>query len=167
MVKKRVRVWAWEQARLAKKVTYENFLGGPAVLEAFRAGALDLVTIGNTPPIQAQGAGERILIVAAWQLSGPEYGLAVRPASSDTAGRHSGKRIGYAEGTARQRFVLNVLKLSGLTRKDVTLVPLRSADFPDAIRSGGIDVGSLNEPHFSRYWPIMPIAAPAPSPHRR
>ena len=51
------------QARLAEKVTYENFLGGPAVLEAFRAGALDLVTIGNTPPIQAQGAGERILIV--------------------------------------------------------------------------------------------------------
>jgi sulfonate transport system substrate-binding protein len=69
------------QARLAKKVTYENFLGSPAVLEAFRAGAVDLVTIGNTPPIQAQGAGERILIIAAWQLSGPEYGLTVRPAS--------------------------------------------------------------------------------------
>jgi ABC-type nitrate/sulfonate/bicarbonate transport system substrate-binding protein len=72
------------QARLAKKVTYENFLGGPAVLEAFRAGALDLVTIGNTPPIQAQGAGERILIVAAWQLSGPQYGLAVRPGLKPT-----------------------------------------------------------------------------------
>jgi sulfonate transport system substrate-binding protein len=71
-----------EQARLAEKVTYANFLGGPAVLEAFRAGALDLVTIGNTPPIQAQGAGERILIVAAWQLSGRSMASPCDPASS-------------------------------------------------------------------------------------
>jgi sulfonate transport system substrate-binding protein len=38
-----------------------------------------------------------------------------------------------------------------LTRKDVTLVPLRAADFPDAIRSGQVDIAVLNEPHFSRY----------------
>ncbi len=141
-----------EQARLAAKVTYANFLGGPAVLEAFRAGALDLATVGNTPPIQAQAAGERIPIVAAWQLSGPEYGLAVRPGLKLTRlADIRGKRVGYAEGTARQPFVLNVLKLAGLTREDVTFVPLRSADFPDAIRAGAIDVGPLNEPHFSRY----------------
>ncbi len=48
-----------EQAKLGSKVTYANFLGGPAILEAFRAGALDLATVGNTPPIQAQAAGER------------------------------------------------------------------------------------------------------------
>jgi sulfonate transport system substrate-binding protein len=141
-----------EQARLAEKVTYANFLGGPAVLEAFRAGALDLATVGNTPPIQAQAAGERILIVAAWRLSGPEYGIAVRPGLKLTRlADIRGKRIGYAEGTARQAFVLNLLKLAGLTRTDVTFVPLRSADFPDAIRAGAIDVGPLNEPHFSRY----------------
>lgn len=141
-----------EQARLRVKVSYANFLGGPAVLEAFRARALDLATVGNTPPIQAQAAGERVLIVAAWQLSGPEYGLAVRPGLTLTRlADLRGKRIGYAEGTARQPFVLNVLKLAGLTRTDVTFVPLRAADFPDAIRSGGIDVGPLNEPHLSRY----------------
>jgi sulfonate transport system substrate-binding protein len=43
------------------------------------------------------------------------------------------------------------LKLAGLTPKDVRLVPLRASDFPDAIRSGQVDVASLNEPHFSRY----------------
>lgn len=41
------------QAKLSSNVTYANFLGGPAILEAFRAGALDLATVGNTPPIQA------------------------------------------------------------------------------------------------------------------
>jgi sulfonate transport system substrate-binding protein len=141
-----------EQARLGSKVTYANFLGGPAILEAFRAGALDLATVGDTPPIQAQAAGERILIVAARQSSGRDYGIALRPGLKlARLEDFRGKRIGYAEGTARQPFVLNALKQAGLTRKDVVLIPLRSADFPDAIRSGQIDVGALNEPHFSRY----------------
>ncbi|MGD0106356.1 MAG: ABC transporter substrate-binding protein [Rhodopila sp.] len=141
-----------QQAGLGSKVTYANFLGGPAILEAFRAGALDLATVGNTPPIQAQAAGEQILIVAALQLSGSDYGIAVRPGLKlARLEDFRGKRIGYAEGTARQPFVLNALKQAGLTRNDVTLIPLRSADFPDAIRSGQVDVAALNEPHFSRY----------------
>jgi sulfonate transport system substrate-binding protein len=137
---------------LGSKITYANFIGGPAVLEAFRAGALDLATVGNTPPVQAQAAGERILIVAAVQSSGPAYGIAVRPGLKLTRIEECrGKRIAYGEGTARQPFVLSALKLAGLTRKDVTLIPLRAADFPDALRSGQVDVAALNEPHFSRY----------------
>lgn len=141
-----------EQARLGARVSFANFLGGPAILEAFRAGALDLATVGDTPPIQAQAAGERIPIIAALRSSGLGYGLAVRPGLKlSSLADLRGKRIGYAEGTARQPFVLNILKLAGLKRTDVTFVPLRSADFPDAVRSGGVDVGPLNEPHFSRY----------------
>jgi sulfonate transport system substrate-binding protein len=137
---------------LASKVTYANFIGGPAVLEAFRAGALDLATVGNTPPVQAQAAGEHIPIVAAVQQTGPAYGVALRPGLKlSRLEEFRGKRIAYGEGTARQPFVLYALKLAGLTRKDVTLVPLRAADFPDAIRSGQVDVAPLNEPHFSRY----------------
>jgi sulfonate transport system substrate-binding protein len=141
-----------EGAALGSKVTYANFIGGPAVLEAFRAGALDMATVGNTPPVQAQAAGERIPIVAAVQSSGPAYGIAIRPGLKLTRLEElRGKRIAYGEGTARQPFVLNALKLAGLGRKDVTLVPLRAADFPDAIRTGQVDVAALNEPHFSRY----------------
>lgn len=140
------------QAKLNSAVTYANFLGGPAILEAFRAGALDLATVGNTPPIQAHAAGERILIVAARTSSEPDYFFAVRPGLKvATLEELRGKSIAYAEGTGRQPFVLNALKLAGLTRKDVRLVPLRAGDFPDAIRSGQVDVASLNEPHFSRY----------------
>jgi sulfonate transport system substrate-binding protein len=141
-----------EGARLGSKLTYANFLGGPAVLEAFRAGALDVATVGNMPPVQAQAAGERIPIVASVQQSGPAYGIALRPGLKLVRlEEFRGKSIGYGEGTARQPFVLNALKLAGLSRQDVTLIPLRSADFPDAIRSGQIDIAPLNEPHFSRY----------------
>ncbi|WP_342364150.1 PhnD/SsuA/transferrin family substrate-binding protein [Terrarubrum flagellatum] len=140
------------QARLSSVVTYANFLGGPAILEAFRAGALDLATVGNTPPIQAHAAGELIPIVAARTSSEADYFFAVRPGLTvDRLEELRGKSIAYGEGTGRQPFVLNALKLAGLTRKDVRLVPLRAADFPDAIRSGQVDVAALNEPHFSRY----------------
>lgn len=47
----------------------------------------------------------------------------------------------YGEGTGRQPFVFNALKLAGLTRKDVKLVPRRAADFPDAVRSGQVAAG--------------------------
>jgi sulfonate transport system substrate-binding protein len=141
-----------EQAKLTATVTYANFLGGPAILEAFRAGALDLASVGNTPPIQAQAAGETIPIVAAVTGSGVDYSLAVRPGLSvKTLAELKGKRIAYAEGTGRQPFVLAALKAAGLTRKDVILVPLRVSDFPDAIRAAEVDVAVLNEPHFSRY----------------
>jgi sulfonate transport system substrate-binding protein len=140
------------QEKLSGIVTYANFLGGPAILEAFRAGALDLATVGNTPPIQAHAAGEQIPIVAARTSSETDYFFAVRSGLKvDSLEQLRGKSIAYGEGTGRQPFVLNALKLAGLTRKDVHLVPLRAADFPDAIRSGQVDVAALNEPHFSRY----------------
>ncbi|RDJ26990.1 ABC transporter substrate-binding protein [Bosea caraganae] len=140
------------QDKLSSTVTYANFLGGPAILEAFRAGALDLASVGNTPPIQAHAAGERVLIVAARVSSETDYFFAARPGLKlATLEDLRGKSITYGEGTGRQPFVLNALKLAGLTKKDVKLVPLRAGDFPDAVRTGQVDVAALNEPHFSRY----------------
>lgn len=133
-------------------VTYANFLGGPAIFEAFRAGALDLALVGNTPPIQAHAAGDILPIVAVRKSSVPDYNLAVRPGLQINSLKElKGKKIAYAEGSGRQPFVLAALKQAGLTRKDVQLIPLRVADFPTAIRTGQVDVAALNEPHFSRY----------------
>ncbi|MDO9711468.1 ABC transporter substrate-binding protein [Paracraurococcus lichenis] len=143
---------AGEQAKLPFGVTYANFQGGPAILEAFRAGALDVAVIGNTPPIQAHAAGERLPVIAARLSSRPDYQFALRPGLRlATLAEFRGKRIAYAEGTARQPFVLAALKKAGLSRRDVRLVPLRVADFVDALRSNQVDVGALNEPHYSRY----------------
>jgi len=68
-----------EQSRLAAKVSYANFLGGPSILEAFRAHALDLAQVGDAPPIQAQAAGEILPIVAARVSTQPDYKFAIRP----------------------------------------------------------------------------------------
>lgn len=140
------------QKQLAASVSYANFQGGPAILEAFRAGALDLAVVGNTPPIQAHAAGEILPIVAVRTSDGPDYQLATRPGLTlNSLQELKGKKIAYAEGTGRQPFVLSALKLAGLSRKDVTLVPLRAGEFPTAIQTGQVDVAALTEPHFSRY----------------
>jgi sulfonate transport system substrate-binding protein len=141
-----------EQQKLGATVSFANFQGGPAILEAFRAGALDLAVVGNTPPIQAHAAGEVLPIVAVRTKSGPDYHFAVRPGLTvNTLQEFKGKKIAYAEGTGRQPFVLSALKAAGLTTKDVKLIPLRAGEFPTAVQSGQVDLASLTEPHFSRY----------------
>ena len=138
--------------KLVSKLQFANFLGGPEILEAFRAGVLDIAMVGSTPPIYAHAAGEPLPIVAALKGNAPAYRLALRPGLKITTLQElKGKKIAWAEGTARQPFVLSALKKAALTTKDVTLVSLKVADFPAAIRTGQVDVAPLNEPHLSRY----------------
>jgi len=141
-----------QQKNLPFDVKFADFRGGPAILEAFRGGALDLATVGDTPPIQAHAAGVKLPIVAARLSTKPPYKLALRPGLKITKLKElRGKRIAYAEGTAVQAFILQALKKAGIPKKDVTLVPLRIADFSDALRSGEVDVAALNEPPFAHY----------------
>lgn len=140
------------RSRLVTRVEFANFLGGPEIFEAFRAGALDVAMVGSTPPIHAHAAGEPIPIVAALKSARPAYGLALRPGLAlNSLQDLKGKKIAWAEGTARQPFILGALKRAGLRPDDVKLVPLKVADFPVAIKTGQVDVAPLNEPHLSRY----------------
>lgn len=141
-----------KQERLAADVSYANFQGGPSILEAIRSGSVDIAGVGDTPPIQAQAAGDTVLIVAARHSSAPDYQLAVSPGQRiNTLAELRGKKIAYAEGTARQPFILRALDSAGLTVDDVTLVPLPAGDIPDAVTTGAVDVGPINEPTVSHY----------------
>ncbi len=149
-----------EAGKLEADVSYANFLGGPAILEAFRAGALDLALVGNTPPIQAHASGLVLPIVGAVTTTEVDYHLAVRPGLQiDRLEDLAGRNLSYAEGTGRQPFILNALKVAGLTPDDVQFVSLKAADMPDAVRAGQVDVAVLNEPHYSRYVRTFPGAS--------
>ncbi|MDD2545799.1 MAG: ABC transporter substrate-binding protein [Burkholderiaceae bacterium] len=137
---------------LATQVQFANFQGGPAILEAFRAGALDLALVGSTPPIQAHAAGEDLPIVAARKSTAPDYTFVLRPGLDiQTLQAFRGKKIAYAEGTGRQPFVLSALKQAGLSTRDVKLVPLRAGEFATAVRTSQVDIAALVEPHTRRY----------------
>ncbi|WP_052198345.1 ABC transporter substrate-binding protein [Pectobacterium fontis] len=141
-----------EDKNLNYDITFANFIGGPAILEAFRSDALDIGIVGNTPPIQAQAANVPLLIVAARENQSPDYQYALRPGLSITSlADFKNKKIAYAEGTAREVFILQTLKEAGLTPSDVTLVRLRAGDFPTALQFGQVDIAPLTEQQFGRY----------------
>ena len=128
-----------------------NFAGGPAILEAMRAGALDIAYVGDTPPIQARASGTLLPIVATVHRATSEYRLVARPGVTlDRLADLKGKRVSYIEGSGRQAYLSEALNRAGLTLDDVEPVPLRIADLPDAIRTGAVDVAVLQEPHVTR-----------------
>ncbi|MFG1797320.1 ABC transporter substrate-binding protein [Nocardia sp. NPDC049149] len=141
-----------ELDKLPFKVEFANFVGGPAVLEAFRAEAADVASVGDVPPIHALVAGQDVPIVAAYQTSTTALRLAVAPGKSiTTLAELKGKKIAYAEGTAQQAAVLRALDKVGLKPADAQLIRLQLGEFPDAIRTGQVDVAPLIEPNITRF----------------
>jgi sulfonate transport system substrate-binding protein len=141
-----------ELERLPFTAEFANFTGGPAILEAFRAGAADVALVGDIPPIQALVAGEDVPIILARHTDPASTQLAVAPGvGARTLADLRGKRIAYAEGTAQQVIVLRALEKAGLSTSDVELVRLQLAEFNDAVRTGQVDVAPLNEPRLTRF----------------
>lgn len=141
-----------ELDKLPFQVEFANFVGGPAILEAFRAGAADIAPVGDVPPIHALAAGQDVPIIASYATNPTAMKLAVAPGVPvRTPAELKGRRIAYAEGTAQQAAVLRALKKAGLSTGDVELVRLQLAEFPDAVRTGQVDVAPLIEPNVTRF----------------
>ena len=133
------------------KLDLPNFVGGPAIYEAIRAGALDLAYVGDTPPIQARAAGTLLPIVASFTRERAQYVLTSRPGLViNKLAELKGKKVSYVEGSGRQVYLIEALNRAGLSLSDVELVRLRVADLSDAVRSGAVDVAVLQEPHVTR-----------------
>lgn len=140
-----------ELDKLPFKVEFANFVGGPAILEAFRAEAADVAPVGDVPPIHALAAGQDVPIIAAYQTAADALKLAVAPGRSITRlADLKGKKIAYAEGTAQQAAVLRALGKAGLKTGDMQLIRLHLAEFLDAVRTGQVDVAPLIEPNVTR-----------------
>ncbi|WAJ27816.1 ABC transporter substrate-binding protein [Antarcticirhabdus aurantiaca] len=140
-----------EGERAGLEVEFPNFAGGPAILEAMRAGALDIAYVGDTPPIQARASGTLLPIVATFTRERAEYRLTSRPGLKiERLADLRNKRVSYVEGSGRQVFLIEALNRAGLILDDVERVNLRVADLPDAIRTGAVDVAVLQEPHVTR-----------------
>ncbi|UPW02698.1 ABC transporter substrate-binding protein [Rhodococcus pyridinivorans] len=130
---------------------FATFQGAPAILEAFRADAVDVAWAGEIMTVQSLVAGDDVQVVAAMQTNN-SLNMGIAPNASDitTLADLKGKRIGYAEGTSQQAFVLRGLDKAGLSVDDVELVSMSLPDFPDALRSNQIDAAPMSEPAFSR-----------------
>lgn len=134
------------------RVDWANISGGPYVIEAWRAGAIDIGACGGIPPQTAHTTGLDVKVVAFRYRTIPAYTLAISPNGGvKELGDLRGKRIGFSASQEQGLFVLQALKLAGVSRSEVTLVNLRSAEFQNALSSDQIDAAPISEPQLTTY----------------
>ena len=134
------------------KVDWANLTLGPAIVQAYRARAIDLGAVGGIPPILAASTGLDIKIVAFRYRTIPAYTLVTAPGSdirrvSDVRG----KKIAYSAGQEQGLFVLKVLQQARLSKDQVTLVRLTSGEFQNALASRQVDAAPMAEPLLTTY----------------
>ncbi|WP_328535987.1 ABC transporter substrate-binding protein [Streptomyces sp. NBC_00344] len=135
------------------KVTHwPNFTAGPDVIQGFRAKSIQLANNAGLPPIQAQAIGFDTKIVAVQLHEKPLYEFATAPGTSIRSAKDfRGKKIGFSQGQAQGAVVLRAVKEAGLSKGDVTLVPLTSNQFLTALQTKQVDVAPLAEPVLTKY----------------
>lgn len=133
-------------------INWANISGGPDVLTAWRAKAIDLGSCGGIPPLSALSNGVDVRIVAFRYRTIPAYTLAIAPKGNiRDLGDLKGKKIAFSASQEQGLFVLQAIKLGGLQRSDVTLVNLKSSEFQNALSSNQIDAAPISEPQLTTY----------------
>ena len=129
------------------RVEWALFGAGPPLLEAMRAGAIDVGAVGDTPPIFAQAAGAPIVYAAVQPLTGAGQALVVPRASPIRAVADlKGKRVAFTKGSSAHLFTVLALGGAGLGLADITPVYLSPADAPGAFASGAVDAWTIWDP---------------------
>jgi sulfonate transport system substrate-binding protein len=127
-----------------KVSSWENISAGPDVINAFRAGSLDLANNAGIPPIQAHFQGYDAKIVAINVTRKPNYLFATKPGSDiRSVADFKGKKLAFSQGQAQGVVLLRALQKAGLAYDGVELVPLTSNQFLTALQSGQVDIAPL------------------------
>jgi sulfonate transport system substrate-binding protein len=137
-------------APLHVHVTWTEFLGGPALLEAMGAESVDFGTTGDAPPIFAQAAGVPLVYVAA-EPATPHGEAVIVPEGSPIRGIADlrGKKIALNKGSNVHNLLVRVLAAGGLTPADVTSVYLKPSDARPAFENGSVDAWAIWDPFLS------------------
>lgn len=142
----------WELSGAGKgapyKVTFANFNGGPAVLEALISGAADIGYIGEAPLPIAVGRGVDDLVAIAVNAnpgSHENYYLVVQPNSGiKSVAELKGRTVAYPPGTGRHMIVAGLLHRNNLSLdKDVKGVQLKGSEVVPTFASGAVDAAII------------------------
>ena len=132
------------------RVTWTEFLGGPALLEAMGADSIDYGITGDAPPIFAQAAGVPLVYVAVEPAS-PHGEAVIVPAGSPI---HSiadlrGKKIALNKGSNVHNLLVRVLAEGKLSVTDVQPVYLKPSDARAAFEGGDVDAWAIWDPYLA------------------
>jgi sulfonate transport system substrate-binding protein len=131
----------------AARLEWVEFQTGPALLEAMRAGAVDIGYVGETPPVFAQAGGVPFVYVATDPPSPRSEAIVVPKASPiRELSQLRGKKIALNRGSNVHYLVLRALEHAGLALSDVQLTFLAPADARSAFDSGNVDAWVIWDP---------------------
>jgi sulfonate transport system substrate-binding protein len=130
------------------RIQWSTFTQGPPLIEAARAGAIDVGQTGNTPAIFAAAARARVQLISASQGNVVSDAVLVAPGSPiRTVADLRGKRIAVGKGTSAHGQLLQSLRAAGMTLDDVDLTYLQPADGYAAFKQGQVDAWAVWDPY--------------------
>lgn len=122
------------------KVVKSPFASGNLIVEAISAGALDLGSMSDIPPVFVTQKQSPVRLVAVLEGDVANQVVLVPKASPiKTIGDLKGKRIGYVRATTSHYILLRILDEIGLNFADITPVALAPQDGRAAFERGDLD----------------------------
>ncbi|RCJ20291.1 aliphatic sulfonate ABC transporter substrate-binding protein [Nostoc minutum NIES-26] len=136
---------------LGYKVEWPEFAAGPQQLEALNAGALDIASTAESPPIFSQAAGTPLVYLAANSSDGKAVSLLV-PANSTVKNARDlkGKKVAFQKASIGHYLLVRALEKEGLKLTDVESVSLPPPDANVAFSQGKVDAWFIWEPFVTR-----------------
>ena len=121
---------------------------GKAALQSVLDGKANLATVAETPVMFSVLKGDKIFVIAKIESSSTNNAVLARPdAGIIKAADVKGKRIGFTPGTTSDFFLDSFLTAQGLTRQQITPVPLKPDEMQDAMLTRKVDaVSTWNYP---------------------
>ena len=116
---------------------------GKAALQSILDGKADFATVAETPVMFSVLKGDKIFVIANIESSNVNNAVLARPdAGIVKAADLKGKRIGFTPGTTSDFFLDSFLTAQGLTRKEITPVPLTPNEMQEALQTGKVEAVS-------------------------
>ena len=128
-------------------VEWTEFPGGPQLLEALNAGAVDFGSTGETPPIFAQAANAPLVYIA-HEPPAPRGEAILVPKDSPikSVADLKGKKVAFNKGSNVHYLLVRALEEAGLTYEDVEPSFLAPADGRAAFEKGAVDAWVIWDP---------------------
>ncbi|HEX7760551.1 MAG TPA: ABC transporter substrate-binding protein [Caulobacteraceae bacterium] len=128
------------QADTPYKVQFAEFAGGNLITEAIIAGAIDIGSMSEIPPIFVAASKPALRLIAVQKGDVNSQVVLVPKGSPITdPAQLKGRKVGYVRATTSQYLLIRLLEEHGLTFADITPVALSPQDGRAAFEHGSLD----------------------------
>ncbi|WP_321782906.1 sulfonate ABC transporter substrate-binding protein [Burkholderia pyrrocinia] len=141
------------EKRLASQgvaVQWLEFPAGPQLLEGLNAGAIDVGTVGETPPIFAQAAGVDFVYIGNEPPAPQGEAIVVLPDSPiRNVAQLRGKKVAFNKGSNVHYLLVKALEHAGLAYTDIQPIYLTPADARAAFVQRSVDAWVIWDPYLA------------------